>query len=130
MAKGKSLPSSFADLAADLGFADTTGSSTGNGSVTGWEKSVTAQNPSKAGNLVPSICELRPWQPQPLREREPNQRPEYPRRGVDCPRIFFDAPASGLESRPARRPPSFCTQYSRFPPTGSLRRPWPLSLCC
>src|SRR6202521_2834901 len=58
-------------------------------------KLVTSWNPSPTRSRAPSLCELRPsWRLRP-HAPEPNQPPEYPRRGADCPRIFFVAPAWG-----------------------------------
>src|ERR1035437_321649 len=101
MANGKSLTSSLADFfAADLPSAGSgdAASRVSTGEI-GWDKSFTAGNPfplhSSNYSPAPWTRGLLAWGRRRLRGRGPSRLPEYPRLGVDCPRIFFGAPASG-----------------------------------
>src|SRR6266481_2141787 len=71
-------------------------------------------------HVLPPWWHWRPYRPSP------SLPPEYPRRAVDCPRIFCGAAAWGSAPGPGRQPPSFCIRCSQSRPSGSLHllRPW------
>ena len=78
----------------------------------------------------PSPRAPRPWSHRPRYEPWRNLPPEYPRRGGDRPHISCGALEWDRGWSTRHPPPSFCIQYSQYPPNGSLRPLWPRFLCC